>query len=329
MKTRKVYPGQVHHVCQQTVGGVVVFYTLSDYLVYFTIFCTVARRYGLKVLALCPMVDHTHSVVVVPEQAALPAFVQLSTHLFSKEWNRSRGRKGPLFRHRYMSSAKFGNKQIRTTINYNNNNPVEHRMVAAAEDYRWNFLRYAKETCPFSSPFMQEGKRKTFRYILREMNRTCEDGGYLRFVQLERWKKKLSPEELQYLSDCAIRRWNVIDYEEVIRYYGDYETMLRSFHDNTGSDYEIREDRNNYSDAVYQECTALLLKEGYIAHPFEIPSLPLERKKELAELLQYRTMARPAQIGKFLHLSCGTQIVDNECFMKNPRSKIERGQGDK
>ena len=72
MKTRKVYPGQVHHVCQQTVGGVVVFYTLSDYLVYFTIFCTVARRYGLKVLALCPMVDHTHSVVVVPEQFSYP-----------------------------------------------------------------------------------------------------------------------------------------------------------------------------------------------------------------------------------------------------------------
>ena len=47
MKTRKVYPGEVHHVCQQTIDGVLVFYSVSDYLVFFTIYCTVARRLGV------------------------------------------------------------------------------------------------------------------------------------------------------------------------------------------------------------------------------------------------------------------------------------------
>ena len=48
MKKRKVYPGEVHHVCQQTIGGVLVFYCTADYLVFFTIYCTVARRMALS-----------------------------------------------------------------------------------------------------------------------------------------------------------------------------------------------------------------------------------------------------------------------------------------
>lgn len=306
MKTRKVYPGEVHHVCQQTIDGVLVFYSVSDYLVFFTIYCTVARRLGVKVLALCPMVDHTHNVVVVRSEPMLSHFVQQYTHLFSREWNASRGRKGPLFKHRYMSSVKLGNKQVKTTINYNNNNPVERKLVKKAEEYRWNFLRYAREAHPFSDPIRLAKKSEQFRNILKEVKRIHAGDGHLRYCQLERWKKNLKPGEMQQLADYVIRLWNVIDYDETISYYGDFEAMLRSFHDNTGSDYEIKEDRNNYSDAVYQECTRLLLREGLIIHPSEIPSLPPERKRDLAELLHYRTNARERQIEKYLHIKCGS-----------------------
>lgn len=302
MKTRKVYPGEVHHVCQQTVDGVLVFYSVSDFLVFFTIYCTVAKRLGVTVLALCPMVDHTHHVVVVHNVPTLSRFVQQYTHLFSREWNASRGRRGPLFKHRYMSSVKLGNKQVKTTINYNNNNPVERKLVERAEEYRWNFLRYAAESHPFSEPFLLSEKSTMFRNILKEIKRIHAGDGHLRYCQLERWKKKLKPREMRQLADYVIKLWNVIDYDETISYYGDYETMLRSFHDNTGSDYDIKEDRNNYSDAVYQDCTKLLLKEGVINHPSEIPSLPLKQKRELAEMLRYRTHARPRQIEKYLHL---------------------------
>ena len=81
MKTRKVYPGEVHHVCQQTVDGVLVFYSVSDYLVFFTIYCTVARRLGVKVLALCPMVDHTHNVVIV--RNVIPFCATVHTFVFT------------------------------------------------------------------------------------------------------------------------------------------------------------------------------------------------------------------------------------------------------
>jgi len=58
---RRVAEGEVHHIYQKTKGGVVIFYSLRDYLVYFTIFCTLAERMDVTVLALCPMPDHLHS----------------------------------------------------------------------------------------------------------------------------------------------------------------------------------------------------------------------------------------------------------------------------
>jgi len=302
MKTRKVFPGEVHHVCQQTIDGVVVFYTVSDYLVYFTLFCTVAKRYGIKVLALCPMVDHTHNTVVVQSRLQLSRFVQQYTHLFAKEWNISRRRKGPLFRARFKSAAKLGNKAVKTTINYNNNNPVERKMVTRAELYRWNFLRYARESYPFSVPIVLSNKSWRFRGILKELETTYKGGGYLRYAQLQRWMKRLDANEMQQIADYAIVRWNVIDYAEVISYYGDYDTLLRSLHDNTGSEYDIKEDRDNYSDEVYQDCSRILLKEGIVKSLLEIPLLPLSMKKEAARLLRQRTTARPRQIKKYLHL---------------------------
>lgn len=302
MRTRKVYPGEVHHVCQQTIDGVLLFYTVSDYLVFFTVYCTVARRFGIKTLALCPMPDHTHNTVVAPDGITLSRFVQQYTHLFAREWNESRGRKGPLFKHRFMVSAKLGNKQVKTTINYNNNNPVERKMVQKAEDYRWNFLLYARDKHPYSAPIISSQKTKTFRGICNEIRRIHAGGGHLRYCQLERWKQKLKPVEMQQLADFIIGLWNIIDYDEVISYYGDYETMIRSFHDNTGSDYDIREDHDSYSDAVYMDCTKTLLKTGLVNNLFEIPALPADTKAALAETLRCRTTARPRQIEKYLHI---------------------------
>ena len=305
MKKRKVYPGQVHHICQQTIDGVVIFYTLLDYLVFFTIYCTVARRFGIPVLALCPMADHTHNTVIAPDGTTLSKFVQQYTHLFAREWNESRGRKGPLFKPRYMSSVKWGNKQIKTTLNYNYNNPVERKMVEKAEDYRWNFLRYANERNPYSPPIDLKVKSAKFRGIINEVKKTFLGEGYLRYIQLNRWKRKLNSIEFQQVADYAIALWNCIDYDEVINYYGNYETMLNSFHDNTGSDYDIKEDLNQYSDAVYKDCSSVILNEKIVKDLAEIPNLPEQTKKEAAAILRQRTSARARQIEKFLHLNNG------------------------
>ena len=38
----------------------VIFYDLEDYLVYYTVFCVLAVKYGIIVYGLCLMIDHIH-----------------------------------------------------------------------------------------------------------------------------------------------------------------------------------------------------------------------------------------------------------------------------
>ena len=303
MKKRKIYSGEVHHVVQRTQLGGLLFYCVNDYLVFFTVFCSQARQKQVEVLALCPMPDHIHQVVVARNQNQLATFIQAYAHLFAGEWNRRRGRKGSLFRHRYGSSAKMGNKQVRTTLAYCNNNPVERKMTQTPEDYRWTFLNYYKKPNPYSPPLNPGQARSYVKTVLREIDNCFQCGSYLRYSQLERWEKHLSALEWQQLTDYIIGLWNIIDYEQAISYYGSFETMVRAFHDNTGSEYEIKEDRDNYSDTVYADITHILLTDGFVKHPLEILSLPDGRKRELFTYLQPRTSARPKQILKYLHLA--------------------------
>ena len=306
MKKRKVYSGEIHHIYQRTIGGAVVFYELADYLVFFTLFCTVAEKMAVSVLALCPMPDHLHNACRVHSPDQISSFVQQYTHLFAMEWNLSRNRKGPLFRARFGSSAKLGNKSIRSTINYNNNNPVERKMVTKAEDYRWNFLPYARQSAPYSVPLHHEKASRPMRRALLAVRRCHQEGRWIRYRQWDIWTKELNPEEIQQLADYIVHTWNVVDFGQTISFYGNYEAMIRSFHDNTGGEYEIREDKDKYSDAVYEDCTRILLKEQYIRNVREIPGLPAEQKARLLELLSLRTIATPRQLRKYLHWH-GTQ----------------------
>lgn len=300
---RRVAEGEVHHIYQKTKGGVVIFYSLRDYLVYFTIFCTLAERMDVTVLALCPMPDHLHSACRFTSAEQMVRFVQQYTRIFAKEWNHSRKRKGSLIQEHFGSAPKIGNKAVRTTINYNNNNPVERKITARAEDYRWNFLKYFNNRHPFSKPLDESRSSHKLRSVLQEVRAVYKNEQWLRYSQLDLWMKGLSSEEVQQLADYIITTWNVIDYVGAISYYGEYAAMLRSFNDNTGGEYDIKEDKDNYSDAVYNDCTQILIREGYISSVREIPCMFLDRKMELYKLLQSRTAAKPSQIKKYLHLS--------------------------
>ena len=126
---------------------------------------------------------------------------------------------------------------------------------------------------------------------------------------LERWESHLSATEWQQIADYIIGLWNVIDYEQAISYYGSYEAMLRAFHDNTGSEYEIKEDHDSYTDTVYADCTRVLQGKGFSTKQISaIPSLSMARKRELYYYLLSRTSARPVQVKKYLHLALDLTI---------------------
>lgn len=299
---RKVSDGEVHHIYQRSKGGVILFYSLRDYLVFFTIYCTFAEKLDVTTLALCPMPDQLHSACRFFSAEQMRRFVQQYTRVFAKEWNRSRRRKGSLFQEHFGSSPKLGNKAVRRAIDYNYNIPIERKIVSKAEDYRWNFLRYFRNRSPFSAPLDESSASHKLRDALADVRSLYKKGEWVRYSQLDAWMKGLSADERQQLADYIVSTWNVVDYIGAISYYGDFDAMIRSFHDNAQSEYEIREDKDNYPDSVYKDCTEILLREGYISSVREIPGLAFEIKAELYKMLRVRTAANPAQIKKYLHV---------------------------
>ena len=67
MKSRKVIRGILNHCYQRTVLGFVLFYNVFDCLVYFTLFCTIIKKFDIKAVALTLMPDHIHNSSVAAD----------------------------------------------------------------------------------------------------------------------------------------------------------------------------------------------------------------------------------------------------------------------
>lgn len=116
--------GSLHHIYQRTVDGYLIFYSVRDFIVFFTLFCTLARKHRMNVLGLCLMIDHIHVLLSAPSRVELSAFVRDYTSQFSKKRNAHYSRKGQFFEHRFGSAPKTSDKKARTAISYIYNNPV-------------------------------------------------------------------------------------------------------------------------------------------------------------------------------------------------------------
>ena len=93
---RTVLKDVLNHCYERTADRGVLFYKVSDHLLYFTVFCTTARKYKVRVLKLVQMPDHLHQGIVEERKGELSAFIRECTSTFSREYNKAVGRKGPL-----------------------------------------------------------------------------------------------------------------------------------------------------------------------------------------------------------------------------------------
>ena len=161
--------GALNHIYQRTYEGFLIFYSVRDFLVFFTLFCTIARKYNIKVLGLCLMYDHIHVLVVAPSRNNLSSFVQEYTCRFSRQRNTHYHRKGPFFQRRFGSAPKSGEKKARTAIAYLYNNPVEKKICNYSEEYQWDFLIYANNNHPYSRPLIIKEASRALRRSVEEI----------------------------------------------------------------------------------------------------------------------------------------------------------------
>lgn len=305
MPTGRVHiPDTVYHLYQRTREGGVLFYSATDFLVFYTIFSRAAREHGLRVPALCLMHDHIHAVVAHHDEAVICSFVQEYTSRFSKAFNQAAGRQGPLFESPFGRARKTGGKRIRSTLAYVYNNPVERKLCPRAEQYRWNFLAYGISPHPFSEPIIMERTKYALKKALREIYWVAQDGVCLRHAQLNRLFAPLDNVQRNQLVDAIITRWSFIDYDLTTAFYGSYGEMLTAFASNTGSEFDIKETFLPGSDRCYNRMSSCLLQKGLVRHPIDVVSLDTERKLEFAHILlsEMSLNLTPLHLSKYLHL---------------------------
>ena len=294
--------GIVNHIYQRPVGGEVIFYNVSDYLVFFTVFCVTASRYDVRVFKLCQMPDHIHVSVAAAGKDVLSAFVRDYTAIFVREHNRTCHREGPFFHSPFGSVPKYGDKKARSNFIYVDNNPVERRLSGQAEEYRWNYLAYAAGPHPFSEPFNRsEASRAMLRAVGLVAARHAA-GQFLTYPLLQGMFRRLSRKEGLQLVDIIVSTYNVIDYEGAIRFFDSYEEMLTACHSTTGSEYDLNEVFVGKDDRWYARMGNLLMKQYDLEDIHDMLAYPLEKKYELFLFLRDRTLASPGQIAKYLRM---------------------------
>ena len=287
------------HAYQKGRQGNVLFYCVQDRLVYYTIYCIEAEKYGIVTLALTLMYNHTHSLQLA---ATYPAFLHFNgtvEMLYAYEFNRSGGLSGPLFQRSFGWAQKVGDKAIRTCMAYIANNAKEKRLHRDVLDYRWNFIAYAKSDHPYSSPLVLRRSSSRMRRAVARIKWYRKHGRYLNHAVLDRLFEGLEQEEQEQLIDFIISTYQVVDYQEAIRYWGSYEKMVEAFRISSGSEYDISEE--NEDDLPYREMIKEIQRLGYRATERKYLK---ESENRFTNLLGRLLRLAPRwQVMRFLHLT--------------------------
>ena len=228
-------------------------------------------------------------------------FVSSVTSVFVRQYNDDLGRTGPLFEERFGSAPKSDRKKLVSAIIYLGNNPVEKRICIKAEEYRWNFIAYMFSSNPFSEKLYRKKARNVLRKALRIVDWHRDQGKYLSSALISELMNGMTEAEKNQLADYIIFRYNVIDYEYLLKVFGSYEQMLTAMHSTTGSEYDLDEYNDRLSDSVYHEMIACL-RERFGDKVRKVTVCSSRDKFDLADYLRLRTAAPIKQIFKFLHL---------------------------
>ena len=299
---RKLPPDTYQHICQQTIGRCIIFYSREDRLVYYTIFSVMARNYKVSVLALALMFDHLHYLIKVMMRETYAKFVGVTTSTFVMAYNRDSGRKGALFRKAYSNSPKRRDKDVRTCIAYDYNNSVEKKLFSRAEQDRWNLLAYIDDSHPFSKPI---DRKTASRKLLRSMdaaNRFHKRNEFLDYPVVRKLFDGLVNTECEQLLDFIISLYLPIDREKLLGYYKSYKDMVIAINSNTGSEYNLDEVYDPESHQCFVQMLEITRKSSFADDPRSIIVASDAKKWQIAEALMNRTDATLGQVKRFLHL---------------------------
>ena len=294
--------GAVQHIYQKTVGGYLIFYSVRDYLVFYTIFSCVARKRNVQLLGLCQMVDHIHILAAADNLDELRSFVHDYSTWFSRCYNTQYHLSGSLFSRPFGFASKTTSKEIRSAIAYLYNNPVERKQCARPELARWNYLAYGQSCNPFSEPIRLDKASRPFRAALKTVQQLRSLNSPLSYTMLKRLFERLNKCEYRQLTDYIISAYNCIDHVAAARYYDGYQNMVMAVNTTKGSEYEMQEEFAGKSDNVYIKMSQYLIEHKIIGTVDDLLNLDADSRSGLKLPLAYYTGASHRQLAKYLRL---------------------------
>lgn len=303
MRRIKHVHGTLCHVYQRSFRGRILFYSMKDYLLFFTILCTKAVRYRVRILALSLMPDHFHIIAEAYSHADLASFMDILTSLFAKEFNLATGHEGHIFRIPFGMADKFKAKSKKSAILYVMNNPVEKKLAPRAEQYRWTFLEYSRSKHPFSLPLDLSKCRKRLRNAVKMTEFEHEHGRHLSPRMLDILFQDLCKDEEEQLCDRIISIYNIIDYSRTVSFFESYSLMCLAARSWTGSEHEIKEEFTPGSDLAYEHLAESAAKFARLKNPRDVISLEADEKVLIARHALSHGTATPLQIRKYLRLA--------------------------
>ena len=300
MKGRIILEGDVVHIYQLSFDKGIIFYERKDFLVFFTLFSCLAYAHHIVVAGLCIMLNHFHAGLMKVTIRSLADFMRELKSEFSVEYNRRYGRKGTLWGDSGWS-VKRGNKQVRTFASYLHNNPVEKFSCATAEEYQWNFLKYAVESNPFSCKIPLRKASKRFRRAVDTVDHCVSRHQPLNYRILDALFEGLTTEEERSLTDYIICRYNCINHAIFLSYYGSYDAMTASFKASFGKEYDIDEYRSPASYGEFKILYKITVSMGYIGKDRTFFNMSEDEKAALYEKLLILTDVSRFSIQHYIH----------------------------
>ena len=299
---RKLPSDTFEHIYIRSINQFVIFYSMEDRLVYYTVFAVMAKRYRVTVLALALMFDHIHHLIKAISRELYGKFIGVTTSTFAMAYNRDSGRKGPLFHKAYGNSAKRRDKDIRNCIAYNYNNSVEKLLFNRAEQDRWNLLAYIDNPHPFSKEICRKTASKK---LLKSMDAVILFHGrnkYLDYPVVRKLFEGLGLEEREQLLDFIISLYLPIDKECLLGFYKSYDAMVLAINSNTGKEYDMNEIFDPESHQDFVRMLELTQRSSFADSPRSIILAPEEQKRKIAKAFMERTGASLNHAKRFLHL---------------------------
>lgn len=156
---RVVAPNRPHHITQRGNRRQATFFCDDDYAQYRQLMAEWCAEHGVSVWAYCLMPNHTHLVVVPPDENGLCRAIGEAHRRYSRYINFREGWRGHLWQGRFASFV-MDHKHLLNAIRYVELNPVRAGLVKKPGDYPWSsanaHLRGEDDELVEVQPMLQE-----------------------------------------------------------------------------------------------------------------------------------------------------------------------------